>query len=281
MIKVSGAKGEGLHYRHAKFICNALKFCAPMHLGTEGNCHRGPFEMSDDRPKCDIPGDLIRFERPLFHLAQQINGTGAIKIVAIGSSSTAGEGTIAPYPVRLETALRLRFPGRTIEVINKGKGGEEAPEEFKRLDVDVIGQGPVLTIWQVGTNAIFHDGYDLNDVAAAIDAGLKRLSGLAMDVVLMDLQYAPAILQPGRILGTECMVKLIADAARVAGVNVFRRFALMRHWNRDSNIPVDQMIDSTDPSHLHLSEWSTNCIARALDALIADAVARATPVVSS
>ena len=237
--------------------------------------------MSDDLPKCDIPADLIRFERPLFHLAKQLNGTGAIKIVAIGSSSTAGEGTIAPYPVRLQTALRLRFPGRTIEVINKGKGGEEAPEEFKRLDVDVIGQGPVLTIWQVGTNATFHDGYDLNDVAAAIDAGLKRLSGLAMDVVLMDLQYAPAILQSGRILGTECMVKLIADVARTAGVNVFRRFALMRHWNKDSNIPVDQMIDSTDPSRLHLGEWSANCIARALDVLIADAVARATPVVSS
>jgi hypothetical protein len=237
--------------------------------------------MSDDPLNCDIPVDLIRFERPLFHLARQLNGTGAIKIVAIGSSSTAGEGTIAPYPVRLEKSLRLRYPGRAIEVINKGKGGEEAPEEFKRLDVDVIGQEPVLTIWQVGTNAIFHDGYDLHDVAAVIDAGLKRLSGLAMDVVLMDMQYAPAILQPGRILGTEGMVKLIADVAKRAGVNIFRRFALMRHWNRDSNIPIEQMIDPTDGSHLHQSEWSTNCVARALDALIADAVARATPVVSS
>jgi len=232
--------------------------------------------MPDDLPKCDIPADLIRFERPLFHLAKQLKGTGPIKIVAIGSSSTAGDGTIAPYPGRLETALRLRFPSRTINVINKGTSGEEAPEEFKRFDQDVIEQAPVLTIWQVGTNAIFHDGYDLDDVAAAIDAGLKWLSNLAMDVVLMDLQYAPAILQPGKITGTRCMVDLIADAAARAGVNRFRRFDLMRHWNKDRNIPIDQMIESDG---LHQTEWCTASVVQALDALIADAVARAYPVI--
>jgi GDSL-like Lipase/Acylhydrolase family len=236
-------------------------------------------QMSDDPAKCDIPADLIRFERPLFHLAKQLKGTGPIKIVAIGSSSTAGEGTVAPYPGRLETALRLRYPGRAIDVINRGKSGEEAPEEFKRLDHDVIGQAPVLVIWQVGTNAIFHDGYDLYDVAAAIDAGLKWLSGLAMDVVLMDLQYAPAILKPGKIAGTECMVELIAEVAQKASVNVFRRFALMRHWNKDRNVPIEQMINTDDPDHLHQSDWCTNCVVQAFDALISDAVARATPII--
>jgi hypothetical protein len=235
--------------------------------------------MPEDLPICEIPADLIRFDRPFFHLAKQLGGAGAINIVAIGSSSTAGEGTIAPYPGRLEKALRLRFPGHTINVINKGRSGEEAPEEFRRLEEDVIAQAPVFAIWQVGTNAIFHDGYDLDDVAAAIDAGLKRLGGFAMDVVLMDLQYAPAILLPGKIAGTERMVKLIAEGAKTAGVNVFRRFALMRHWNKDCDIPIDQMINRNDDTHLHQSDWCTNCVVQALDALIADAVARAHPVI--
>jgi hypothetical protein len=235
--------------------------------------------MPDDLPKCEIPADLIRFDRPLFHLAKQLGAAEAINIVAIGSSSTAGEGTIAPYPGRLEKALRLRFPGRTINVVNKGKSGEDAPEEFRRFDQDVIARRPVFTIWQIGTNAIFHDGYDLGDVAAAIEAGLKRLGSSAMDVVLMDLQYAPAILVPGKIAGTERMVKLIDEVAKRAGVNVFRRFALMRHWNKDSNIPIEQMINQDDNQHLHQSEWCTNCIVRSLDVLIADAVARAYPVI--
>jgi hypothetical protein len=235
--------------------------------------------MCDQLSKCNIPGDLLRFKRPLFHLGRQLEGMGPIKIVALGSSSTAGEGSIAPYPGRLETALRLRFPGRTIDVINRGTSGEEAPEEFKRLEQDVIAQAPILAIWQIGTNAIFHDGYDLDDVAAAIDAGLKRLSSLAMDVVLMDLQYAPAIIGAGKIAGTERMVRLIANAGKKASANVFRRFALMRHWNRDCGIPIDQMIDPIDPSHLHQSDWCTNCVVTALDALIADAVGRAYPVI--
>ena len=235
--------------------------------------------MCDHSLKCNIPTDLIRFERPLFHLARQFEGSGSVKIVAIGSSSTVGEEKIAPYPGRLETALRLRYPGRKIDVINRGVSGQEAPEEFKRLDEDVIGQEPVLTIWQVGTNAIFHDGYELDDVAAAIDAGLKRLSGRAMDVVLMDLQYAPAILGGGKLAGTERMVGLIAAVAARASVNVFRRFALMRHWNKDCDIPIEQMIDSTDPNHLHQSEWCTGCVVTALDALIAEAVVRAYPPV--
>lgn len=235
--------------------------------------------MPDDLPLCEIPADLIRFDRPFFHLAKQLEGAGPVKIVAIGSSTTAGEGPIVPYPGRLERALRLRFPGRTVNVINKGQGGEEAPEEFKRFEQDVVAQAPVLTIWQVGTNAIFHDGYDLDDVAAAIDAGLKRLSGLAMDVVLMDLQYAPAILVPGKIAGTQRMVKLIAESAKKSGVNVFRRFALMRHWNRDRNIPFEQMISNDDGLNLHQSDWCTNCVVQTLDSLISDAVARAYPII--
>jgi hypothetical protein len=233
--------------------------------------------MPDDLPKCDIPASLIRFERPLFHFAKQLAGTGPINIVAIGSSTTAGEGNIPPYPGRLQTALRLRFPGREINVINKGQGGEEAPQEFKRLEQDVVGLAPVLTIWQVGTNAVYHDGYDLDDVVAAIDAGLKRLSSLAMDVVLMDLQYAPAILGPGKTFGTERMVKAIEDAAQRAAVNLFRRFALMRHWISDVHIPVDQLINSGDG--LHQTELCTASVTQALDALISDAAARAYPAV--
>ena len=69
---------------------------------------------------------------------------------------------------------------------------------------------------------------------------------------------------------------VIADAAARAGVNLFRRFDLMRHWNKDRNIPIDQMIESDG---LHQTDWCTGCVVRALDALIADAVARAYPVI--
>ena len=94
-----------------------------------------------------------------------------------------------------------------------------------------------------------------------------------MDVVLIDLQFAPAILGP-KNADTERMVKLIAEAANNARVNVFRRFALMRKWSEDDKIPPDLIIGSDG---LHQTEWSTNCVTRALDGAIADAVARGNP----
>jgi acyl-CoA thioesterase I len=226
-------------------------------------------ELSFDIP---VPADLIRFRYPLPHLTRGLKGQAKIKIVAIGSSSTAGEGGIVPYPSRLEAALRRHFPNQMIDVVNKGVGGQEAPEELKRFPNDVFGEGPVLTIWQVGTNAIFHnDLYKPNDVAAAIATGLNELSGRSMDVLLMDLQYAPAILKPEKIEATERMISLIAAAAGKASVNLFCRFALMQHWHVVDGIPFAQMIDPTDGDQLHQSDWSTEGVAQALSGAIVKA----------
>jgi lysophospholipase L1-like esterase len=165
--------------------------------------------MSDQHPNPEIPAFHPLFGYRLSQFAERFNAGGPVKIVAIGSSSTAGEGGIAPYPCRLETALRDpnnwppngadRFKKRMIDVINRGVGGEEAPDERDRLERDVIDEDPSLVIWQVGTNAVWK-AYDLNRVAAAIDNGLKQLlsSRPKMDVVLMDLQYAPAILSDSK-----------------------------------------------------------------------------------
>ena len=212
--------------------------------------------------------DLVRFKYPLPHLTQSLKSQRKVKIVAIGSSSTAGEGKIVPYSCRLEMALRGRFHGRMIDVLNRGVGGQEALDELSRFDPDVIDEAPALVIWQVGTNAVFRLGqYSFDDVAVAIAAGLERLSSLPMDVVLMDLQYTTAIVGPDKIKQAEDMVSRISAAAENAHVNVFRRFALMRRWVED-NIPIANLVDPTDPDQLHMSDWATNCVTQALDSAI-------------
>ena len=164
-----------------------------------------------------------------------------------------------------------------IDVINRGVGGEEAPDERDRLERDVIDEDPSLVIWQVGTNAVWK-AYDLNRVAAAIDNGLKQLlsSRPKMDVVLMDLQYAPAILSDNRIKEAELMVKLIADVAAANPlVNLFRRFDLMRRWHKVEKSGFDRMIDPADSDRLHQSDWSTQRIGQTLCEVIVEAATRA------
>jgi acyl-CoA thioesterase I len=226
--------------------------------------------MSDAPPPCDIPQELIRLKQPLPHLVHALKYQSKIKIVAIGSSSTAGEGDIVPFPYRLELSLRERFPDRMIDVVNRGIGGQEAPSELARFGSDVLGEAPVLVIWQVGTNAIYHrDDYDPASVAKTIATGLSWLSVLPMDVILMDLQYAPVLLDPKKIDDTKLIVSLISAVADAAKVNLFPRFALMKHWREDDMIPFDRTIAGDG---LHQTEWSTDCVTKALFGAIEEAV---------
>jgi hypothetical protein len=236
---------------------------------------------------CNPHLDLVSFKFPLEHFAESLRSGRRTKVVAIGSSSTAGEPTapdwqvkIVPYPTRLELRLRKRYPGRLIDVMNRGVGGQEAPEELSRFESDVIAEEPALTIWQVGTNAIFHQGsYNPDAVAAAISTGLDWLNHLSRDVIVMDLQYTPILVQndkgkpdPKKEDATEHMVSLIEIAAREAGVNLFPRYALMKQWCKTDGKTLADMVDPADSSNLHMSEFATQCVTVALDKAIGTAL---------
>jgi hypothetical protein len=229
--------------------------------------------MVDDQADWSIHPDLVRFKHPLPHLTSRLSNGGPVKIVAFGSSSTAGEGQIVPYPAHLELELRARFPGRRIDVLNRGVGGEEAPEELARINADVVDESPDLVIWQMGTNAVWK-GYDLERVAASIRMGLERLYNVPTDVILMTPQYVPPLVDAINITRTELMVRHIGDAANSAAVNLFDRYGLMRRWTVEDGIPLETMVDPKDETRLHQSDWSTGALSRALTWAIVDAATR-------
>jgi acyl-CoA thioesterase I len=224
-------------------------------------------------PSCETPGPLIALGRSLSGFASALRGHDEVTIVAIGSSSTKGDGAksdAASYPSRLGAALSARFPTPKINVLNLGVGGQEAPDEAARFKKDVLSNKPALVIWQVGTNAAWKD-YFLDGVRTAILRGLDHLAGTTADVVLMNLQFAPALLdqQEAPTPATQEMQENIATIAKESGVALLRRFEIMRHWHVDRGIPFDQMISNFDGNWLHQNDWSYNCIAQALcDGLI-------------
>lgn len=231
--------------------------------------------MFDTAPEVDSPSELVSLKYPLPHLRKALVGEAPVRIVAMGSSSTAGRADVVPYPHRLEMYLRAgfgdeRFPNLKIDVLNRGKGGEEAIEELRRFNTDIFAEKPSLVIWQIGTNAVFHN-YDLDKVAASIAQGLRRLSRKRMDVLLIDPQYTPAMLFDDKVDASERMVSLISAAADKAKVNLFRRWALMRHWHLHNNVSLDRFFDPTDVDKLHQSDWSTLQVAKALSGAIAKA----------
>ena len=234
-----------------------------------------------DSDPSQIPVVPIPFEHGLIHFAQGL-AKGQAKIVAIGSSTTAGEGNIRAYPGRLLSFLGGEYPKAEITMGNKGIGGQEAPIELQRFGTDVIAKKPDLVIWQVGTNAVWQ-GPDQNppppsfdETTRAIRDGLLKLRDETQaDVILMDLQYVPAVLTPAKRDKAVAMVEAISKLARDAGVNVFRRFAFMKGLYEVEQVSFDRMVDPTDDSRLHDSDWATERVAWAVKLAIVGGVDKA------
>ena len=239
---------------------------------------------------CDpskIPVEPIPFEHGLSHFAQSLI-RGRPKIVAIGSSTTAGDGNIKAYPERLLAFLQAEYPNAKIIMVNQGIGGQEAPSELQRFDTDVIAEKPDLVIWQVGTNAVWQSPDQkppppsFDETTGAIRDGLVKLRAETQaDVILMDLQYVPAVLTPAKKDKAIAMVEAISELARDAGVNVFRRFAFMRGLYQVEQVSFDRMVDPTDNSRLHDSDWATERVAWAVKLAIVGGVKKAWPSVAA
>jgi acyl-CoA thioesterase-1 len=228
----------------------------------------------DAAPACRAPSMLMQLDETIVHTAAHLTEGRTLRIVAFGSSSTAGAGASSPaatYPSRLEAELRARFADMDIVVLNRGVGGEDAREMLARLDRDVIAEHPDLVLWQVGTNAIMDDE-QLPRESSLIHAGLARLKAAGIDVVLVDPQYAPKVIGKPR---AGAMVRLLETVARDEHVGVFHRFAIMAHWRISDGIPFDRF---TSRDGLHMNDWSYDCVAKLLASAIVDASSR--PVVA-
>jgi acyl-CoA thioesterase I len=219
---------------------------------------------------CTAPTDLARFERPLIHTMRRLANGQPLTIVAIGSSSTAGAGASSPdatYPSRLAVELRTRFPGREITVLNRGVNGEETDNMMARFAGDVLAARPQLVLWQIGTNSVLRD-HPLNPHAVQLHDGIEQLKGAGADVVLIDPQFAPAVLAKSETSG---MVEQIALAAKQEDVDLFRRFAVMRDWHDVQHLSFGTFVS---PDQLHMNDWSYACLAKLLGGAIAEAATR-------
>lgn len=226
---------------------------------------------------CSAPTELTRLAQPLTHTARVFAGGLPIKIVAIGSSSTAGAGAsseAASYPSRLAVELAERFPDQQFTVINRGVNGEEAKEMIARLESGVIAEKPDLVLWQVGTNAVLRN-HPLSPTSSLIEQGVARLKATGADVILIDPQFAPKVIAKA---DAPKMVELLAAKAHQYRVNLFRRFAVMRHWHQSQGIAFDTFVS---PDQLHMNDWSYACVAKVLSAAIGEAMTRPTASASA
>lgn len=201
----------------------------------------------------------------LRHLRDALRHETEAVVVAIGSSST--EGVMASdrahsYPATLQADLERALPGMHIVVLNRGIGGQDAPEELARMRADAIAAHPQLVIWQVGANGALRNA-NPEVFHRMVTDGVTRLQEAGIDVILMDNQHSPRI---DAAPEHGVLNAVLAEVAKETGSGLFSRAGLMATWAQEG-APSATFI-ATDG--LHHNDRGYACVASALADAILD-----------
>ncbi len=223
-----------------------------------GTAHAAP-------ENCPPAGD---FPTPLLpHTRAALATNQPIVVVALGSSSTRGwmsTNVAHSYPALLQRELNDALPQADFAIINRGIGGQDAPEELARLDSDVLAIHPQMVIWQVGANGAVRDASPAS-FKRLVAEGIDKMKAAGADVIMMDNQRSPRILaSPEHGILENALKEVAADL----GVNLFSRGALMDHWAAAGS-PYE---DFVAPDGLHMNNRGYGCLARALGDVITTAL---------
>jgi len=182
---------------------------------------------------CDVPEELMQFDDKLPHLAERLHSGQPVRIVAIGGASTtgsaAGSSDLA-YPHRLQEILARWYPTTSVTVVNRGVPRQTARQMLDRFPTDVLPEDPVLVIWETGTTDAVR-GVDVDDFAAALQAGIDELEAHGIDVMLVDMQFSHSTMA---VIDFERYLNTLHRVGDVNDVNVFPRFEMMRYWSEQN-----------------------------------------------
>ena len=193
-------------------------------------------------------------------------------VVTLGSSSTQGwmaSDAAHTYPAVLQAELNAALPQAHVAVINRGIGGQDAPEEMARLMPDVVAIRPQLVIWQVGANGAMR-GNDPAVFKAEVTEGVAALHAAGADVILMDNQRSPRVLAAPEHAAMEAA---LAETAVASDASLFARSKLMDQWQAGGQ--AYGLFLAADG--LHHNDLGYSCVAKALAASIVEALGK--PVV--
>lgn len=151
----------------------------------------------------------------------------ALKILAIGSSSTAGVGATSDdksYPNQLEPILEQALKGIDIQIINRGVTGEVAEITADRIRSEVAINKPDLVLWQLGTNdALIHIPPD--EFETEVRDLLRWLRDNKTDVILVGMQYTTRLARDPSYAAIRASLQRVATEEKVLYV---RRYDAMR-----------------------------------------------------
>jgi acyl-CoA thioesterase-1 len=218
--------------------------------------------------ECEVPPELSAISAKLPHLAERLAARQPVNIVAIGGASTRGAAAGAAdlaYPHRLQTALAGYYPDVPIAVVNKGVPRQSTQQMVERFPTDVIAEDPILVVWEAGISDAVR-GIEIDDFAAALQAGIDEVKNRAIDILLVDMQFSR---RTSTVINFEQYLNAVHRVGDLNEVYVFPRFEMMRYWSEQNMFNFD---DVAEEERARLAAKVYECIGRELAQAIRAAV---------
>ncbi|NVO14535.1 MAG: SGNH/GDSL hydrolase family protein [Rhodoplanes sp.] len=215
---------------------------------------------------CQVPEGLVQADFAMPRVAAAL-AAKRLEVAVIGSASSAlvsPGGAGKSYPSRLETALVADLPGVAVRVSTYAKPRQSAAEMQREIAGILATQKPALVVWQTGTADAIR-GVDPDEFRTALEEGVDALQAGGADIILMNMQFSPR---------TESMIALssYADVMRFVAmqhsVNLFDRFAVMKHWNEAGVFDLNAATKKLD-----MAEQVHDCFGRLLSRLVVEGAA--------
>lgn len=205
--------------------------------------------------QCSAPENQIATSSPLPNTAARLEKTRALKILAIGSSSTYGVGATDRahnYPSQLESILEKVWKDADVTVVNRGISGEVASATSVRLKNEAALVRPDLVLWQLGTNdALSH--IRVEDFEETVRSTVRMLKQNNIDVVLVGLQYTPKFAHDESYTAIRRALNQIAEQE---GLLYVRRYQAMEFIAR-----TKANLQYLSDDNFHLNDLGYQCMA--------------------
>ena len=221
-----------------------------------------------EHAECEVPPELSETSIKLPHLTERLGARQPVNIVAIGGASTKGAAAGAPdlaYPHRLQVALAGYYPDVPVAVVNKGVPRQSTQQMVERFPTDVIAEDPILVVWEAGISDAVR-GIEIDDFAAALQAGIDEVKNRAIDIMLVDMQFSR---RTSTVINFEQYLRALHRVGDLNKVYVFPRFQMMRYWTEQNMFNFD---DVAEDERARLAAKVYECIGRKLAQVIRTAV---------
>ena len=214
---------------------------------------------------CAVASHLVHVDAGLPKVAAAIAKTRALTIAVAGTTSSSlpgATGASLAYPVRLQIALQKKLPDVTVKVLPYVTPRTTAATQAESFPKILKSDHPALVIWQTGTFDALQ-GIGPDPFQTTLEHGIETLREGGADVIFVNMQYSP---RTDAVIASQAYAEAIRWAAIGAGVNVFDRQAIMRHW---AELGTFDLIAAT--KSLDTAAQVHDCIGLLLADLVVDA----------